>query len=75
MKTCLKQEEQAKDAIHVYPTFPTKEELSNAQLICTKQPQLFVNDMLLVTGEIPRETSFEKGFLQHKALEAEIMEA
>jgi 7,8-dihydropterin-6-yl-methyl-4-(beta-D-ribofuranosyl)aminobenzene 5'-phosphate synthase len=58
-----------KDAIHVYPAFPTKEELSTAQLINTKQPQLFVNDMLLVTGEIPRETSFEKGYIQHKALE------
>ena len=58
------------DAIHIYPTFPTTEQLSSAQLIFTKQPQLFVNDMLLVTGEIPRETSFERGFLQHKALES-----
>ena len=59
------------NAIHVYPTFPAKEELSTAQLIKTKQPQLFVNDMLLVTGEIPRETNFEKGYLQHKTLEGQ----
>jgi 7,8-dihydropterin-6-yl-methyl-4-(beta-D-ribofuranosyl)aminobenzene 5'-phosphate synthase len=58
-----------KDAFHVYPAFPTKEELSIAKLVYTKQPQLFVNDMLLVTGEIPRQTSFEKGFQQHKSLE------
>lgn len=57
-----------KDAIHVYPAFPTKQELSSAQLISTKQPELFINDMLLVTGEIPRITSFEKGYIQHKAL-------
>jgi len=56
------------DAIRAYPEFPTKEELNTAKLINTKQPQLFVNDMLLVTGEIPRETSFEKGFLQHISL-------
>ena len=60
------------DSIHVYPEFPTKEQLSSAQLIYTNQPQLFVNDMLLVTGEIPRETSFEKGFQQHKTLEGQL---
>ena len=26
------------------------------------------DDMILITGEIPRETSFEKGFMQHRAL-------
>ena len=59
-----------KDKVHVYPAFPTKQELSPANVVCTKQPQLFADDMLLVTGEIPRETSFEKGFPQHKSLEA-----
>ncbi len=54
--------------VRIYPEFPTKEMLSSAQLIRTKQPHLIVNDTILVTGEIPRETSFEKGFLQHKAL-------
>ena len=29
---------------------------------------LLVDDLVFVTGEIPRVTSFEKGFLQHKAL-------
>jgi 7,8-dihydropterin-6-yl-methyl-4-(beta-D-ribofuranosyl)aminobenzene 5'-phosphate synthase len=60
-----------KDAFHRYPDFPTKQELSPAQAISTKQPQLFLNNTLLVTGEIPRETTFETGFGQHKALSAE----
>jgi 7,8-dihydropterin-6-yl-methyl-4-(beta-D-ribofuranosyl)aminobenzene 5'-phosphate synthase len=54
--------------VRIYPEFPTKEQLSSAQLISTKQPHLIANDTILVTGEIPRVTSFEKGFLQHSAL-------
>jgi 7,8-dihydropterin-6-yl-methyl-4-(beta-D-ribofuranosyl)aminobenzene 5'-phosphate synthase len=52
--------------IRIYPEFPTREQLSSAQLIYTKQPLLIADDLILVTGEIPREMSFEKGFLQHK---------
>jgi len=54
--------------IRTYPEFPTKEQLSSAHIIKTKKPHLIADDMILVTGEIPRETSFEKGFLQHRAL-------
>jgi len=54
--------------IRTYPEFPTREQLSSAQLINTKQPYLIGEGVILVTGEIPRETSFEKGYLQHKAL-------
>jgi 7,8-dihydropterin-6-yl-methyl-4-(beta-D-ribofuranosyl)aminobenzene 5'-phosphate synthase len=54
--------------IRTYPEFPTREQLSSAQLITTKQPYLIGDGMILVTGEIPRETSFEKGFLQHRTL-------
>src|SRR5208283_4510236 len=46
----------SQDKVHVYPAFPTKQELSSAHVICTKQPQLFADHTLLVTGEIPRET-------------------
>jgi 7,8-dihydropterin-6-yl-methyl-4-(beta-D-ribofuranosyl)aminobenzene 5'-phosphate synthase len=53
--------------IRTYPEFPTKEQLSSAQLIDTKQPLLIGDGVILVTGEIPRETSFEKGYLRHKA--------
>jgi 7,8-dihydropterin-6-yl-methyl-4-(beta-D-ribofuranosyl)aminobenzene 5'-phosphate synthase len=54
--------------IRTYPEFPTREQLGSAQLINTKQPYLIGDGMILVTGEIPRETSFEKGFLQHRTL-------
>ncbi|MGD0645245.1 MAG: MBL fold metallo-hydrolase [Candidatus Bathyarchaeia archaeon] len=54
--------------IRTYPEFPAREQLSSAQLINTKQPYLIGDGMILVTGEIPRESSFEKGFLQHRTL-------
>jgi 7,8-dihydropterin-6-yl-methyl-4-(beta-D-ribofuranosyl)aminobenzene 5'-phosphate synthase len=54
--------------IRTYPEFPTRKQLSSAQLIDTKQPLLIGGGVILVTGEIPRETSFEKGYLQHKVL-------
>jgi len=54
--------------IRAYPKFSEKEQLGSAQLINTKQPYLIGDGMILVTGEIPRETSFETGFLQHKTL-------
>jgi 7,8-dihydropterin-6-yl-methyl-4-(beta-D-ribofuranosyl)aminobenzene 5'-phosphate synthase len=52
--------------IRTYPEFPTREQLTSAQLINTKRPYLIGDDTILVTGEIPRETSFEKGFSQHR---------
>jgi 7,8-dihydropterin-6-yl-methyl-4-(beta-D-ribofuranosyl)aminobenzene 5'-phosphate synthase len=54
--------------VRTYPNFPKKEQLSLAQLINTKQPYLIADGTILVTGEIPRETSFEKGYLQHREL-------
>jgi 7,8-dihydropterin-6-yl-methyl-4-(beta-D-ribofuranosyl)aminobenzene 5'-phosphate synthase len=54
--------------IRIYPEFPTREQLGSARLINTKQPYAIADGMILVTGEIPRETSFEKGYLKHKAL-------
>jgi 7,8-dihydropterin-6-yl-methyl-4-(beta-D-ribofuranosyl)aminobenzene 5'-phosphate synthase len=58
----------ADGTIRTYPKFPAKEQLDSVQLINTKQPYLFNDDTILVTGEIPRETSFETGFLQHRTL-------
>ena len=54
--------------IRTYPKFPAKEQLGSAQLINTKQPYLIGDGTILVTGEIPRETSFEKGYLHHRTL-------
>ncbi len=54
--------------IRAYPQFPTEDQLISAQVIKTKQPYLIADGTTLITGEIPRETSFEKGFLKHRAL-------
>jgi len=54
--------------IRIYPEFAAKRELSTKKLIVTKHPFLVADDKALVTGEIPRETNFEKGYPQHRAL-------
>jgi 7,8-dihydropterin-6-yl-methyl-4-(beta-D-ribofuranosyl)aminobenzene 5'-phosphate synthase len=53
--------------IRVYPEFPAKEQLRRAKLVSTKHPSLIAEGSVLVTGEIPRETSFERGNLKHRA--------
>jgi 7,8-dihydropterin-6-yl-methyl-4-(beta-D-ribofuranosyl)aminobenzene 5'-phosphate synthase len=57
----------SKGAVRKYPEFPTEAELSPARLVSTKQPSLTADGMVCVTGEIPRKTSFETGYTQHKA--------
>jgi 7,8-dihydropterin-6-yl-methyl-4-(beta-D-ribofuranosyl)aminobenzene 5'-phosphate synthase len=52
--------------VQPYPAFPTTQELSSTELIYTKQPTLYANGVVCVTGEIPRRTSFEQGLLQHQ---------
>jgi len=54
--------------IRRYPEFPIKKSSRFAKLIITKKPSLFLDNMLLITGEIPRETNFEKGYQQHRIL-------
>jgi 7,8-dihydropterin-6-yl-methyl-4-(beta-D-ribofuranosyl)aminobenzene 5'-phosphate synthase len=56
----------AKGAVRQYPDFPSKAELSPARLVSTKQSSLTAGGMVCVTGEIPRKTSFETGYAQHK---------
>jgi 7,8-dihydropterin-6-yl-methyl-4-(beta-D-ribofuranosyl)aminobenzene 5'-phosphate synthase len=48
--------------------FPTDDQVKPARYIRTKQPHLLSGDTILVTGEIPRKTDFEKGFPQHRVL-------
>jgi 7,8-dihydropterin-6-yl-methyl-4-(beta-D-ribofuranosyl)aminobenzene 5'-phosphate synthase len=57
----------AEGTIRKYPPFPTEEKVKPAKYIKTKKPYLITDDLVLVTGEIPRKTSFEKGYPQHKA--------
>jgi 7,8-dihydropterin-6-yl-methyl-4-(beta-D-ribofuranosyl)aminobenzene 5'-phosphate synthase len=55
-------------SIRPYPEFPSKEMLGSTQLTITKRPLLIADGLALVTGEIPRQISYEKGYLQHRAL-------
>jgi 7,8-dihydropterin-6-yl-methyl-4-(beta-D-ribofuranosyl)aminobenzene 5'-phosphate synthase len=48
--------------VRSHPVFPAPEQLSPAQIINTKEPCLIANQTVLVTGEIPRKTSFERGY-------------
>jgi len=58
----------AKGTVRQYPEFPIEKQLRPAQLVTTKKPSLVADDMVCVTGEIQRKTSFETGYPQHKAL-------
>jgi 7,8-dihydropterin-6-yl-methyl-4-(beta-D-ribofuranosyl)aminobenzene 5'-phosphate synthase len=52
--------------IRKYPEFPTEAQLSPARIVRTKKSSLIANDMICVTGEIPRKTSFETGYTPHR---------
>jgi 7,8-dihydropterin-6-yl-methyl-4-(beta-D-ribofuranosyl)aminobenzene 5'-phosphate synthase len=52
--------------IRRYPNFPTEAQLSPARIIRTKKPSLIADDMVCITGEIPRKTSFETGYTPHR---------
>jgi len=54
--------------VRKYPDFPAEKDVKPARYIKTKQPYLIANDLILITGEIPRKTSFEKGYPQHRVL-------
>jgi len=48
--------------------FPSAEQVKPAEYVKTKQPYLLADNTVLVTGEIPRKTSFEKGFPKQRVL-------
>jgi 7,8-dihydropterin-6-yl-methyl-4-(beta-D-ribofuranosyl)aminobenzene 5'-phosphate synthase len=54
-------------SVRKYAPFPSKEQLKG-KLIETKQPFAVAEGAVLVTGEIPRKTSFEQGYMQHRFL-------
>lgn len=47
-----------------FPPFPSKEEIQSwgAEVVENKDPLLLCDDTILVTGQVPRKTAFEKGF-------------
>jgi 7,8-dihydropterin-6-yl-methyl-4-(beta-D-ribofuranosyl)aminobenzene 5'-phosphate synthase len=56
----------SKGTVRKYPEFPTQAQLSPARIVSTKKPSLTADGMVCVTGEIPRKTSFETGYTQHR---------
>ena len=53
--------------IRKHPSFPAENQVKPAKYVKTKQPSFLADNTILVTGEIPRETDFEKGFSQQRA--------
>ena len=56
----------ADGTIRKYPAFPKEDQVKPAKNVTTTQPYLIADGMMLVTGEIPRRTQFEKGFTQQR---------
>jgi 7,8-dihydropterin-6-yl-methyl-4-(beta-D-ribofuranosyl)aminobenzene 5'-phosphate synthase len=54
--------------VRKYPEFPAEAELSSARIVHTKKPSLIADDMICITGEIPRKTNFETGYTPHRIL-------
>ena len=52
-------------SIREYPRFPSNDQVAPAKYLRIKQPYLLFENKLLVSGEIPRKTDFEKGFPGH----------
>ena len=48
--------------VRKYPKFPSENQVAPAKYVKTRQPYLLADDSILVTGEIPRKTNFERGF-------------
>lgn len=52
--------------VRKYRKLPPEDQVAPAKYLRTKQPYLLADDSILVTGEIPRETDFEKGYLRQR---------
>jgi 7,8-dihydropterin-6-yl-methyl-4-(beta-D-ribofuranosyl)aminobenzene 5'-phosphate synthase len=59
--------EYADGTIRKFSDFPTKPQMTPACAVSTKQPSLIAEGTVCVTGEIPRQTNFEKGPARHRA--------
>ncbi|MEM3727681.1 MAG: MBL fold metallo-hydrolase [Candidatus Bathyarchaeia archaeon] len=54
-------------SVRRYPEFPKEAQIRPAKFLKTKEPYLLADGLVLVTGEIPRKTDFEKGYTQQRA--------
>lgn len=52
--------------VREYPSFPSEDMVKPARFIETRDPHLLADGLALVSGEIPRRTSFEIGFQQYR---------
>lgn len=59
----------ADGTVRAYPPFPTEDQIKPAKYIVSRGPCLIAGGFALITGEIPRITVFEKGYLQHRVFE------
>ena len=50
------------------PSFPTENLVKPVKYVRTKEPSTLADNTILVTGEIPRKTDFEKGLLKQRVL-------
>jgi len=55
-------------SVRKHPNFPSESQIKPAVYVKTKNPHLLAEKTILVTGEIPRQTDFEKGYTQQRAL-------
>jgi 7,8-dihydropterin-6-yl-methyl-4-(beta-D-ribofuranosyl)aminobenzene 5'-phosphate synthase len=60
--------------VRAHPVFPTPNQLGSAKVINTKEPCLIANQSVLITGEIPRKTSFERGCSLNRVLKNNVWE-
>lgn len=58
----------ADGTVRRHSAFPLDDQVKPARYVRTKQPYLLADSMILVTGEIPRQTSFETGLPEHRTL-------
>ncbi|MEM2816135.1 MAG: MBL fold metallo-hydrolase [Candidatus Bathyarchaeia archaeon] len=49
-----------------YPPFPAEEKVKPARYVRGRNPRLIADGLALITGEIPRVTSFEGGYPLHR---------
>ncbi len=56
----------SKGTIREYPPSPAENSVKPAKFVKTKEPRLLADGSILVTGEIPRQTDFEKGYPQQR---------
>jgi 7,8-dihydropterin-6-yl-methyl-4-(beta-D-ribofuranosyl)aminobenzene 5'-phosphate synthase len=54
--------------IRKFPLLSSSDQVRPARYVKTEKPALVAEDMMLVTGEVPRKADFEKGFPEHRML-------